>query len=260
MSNTDLDRRIARVRSWIDESSAISVLTGAGISTESGIPDFRGPQGLWTRNPEAEKLATLQHYLSDAEARRRLWRISMDPGMLGMWQAKPNVGHLALVRLEQRHKLHTLITQNVDGLHQAAGNSASRIVEIHGSMREFMCMSCEDRGPIEAVLERVRNGDDDPRCRRCGGILKTRVVSFGQNLFPGDVERAEAGALGCELMLAIGTTLAVYPAASLVPTAKRNGARVVILNGGPTEMDALADELLHGPIGEILPRLVGEPL
>jgi NAD-dependent deacetylase len=254
MADAELERQIERVRSWIDESNAVSVLTGAGISTDSGIPDFRGPKGLWTRNPEAEKQATLQYYLSDPEIRRRSWRMRLEPN--GLWSAEPNAGHRALARLEQRGKLHTLVTQNVDGLHQAAGCSPARVVEIHGSMREFMCMSCDDRGPIERVLERVRAGDDDPRCRSCGGILKTRAVSFGQNLFAGDMERAEAGALGCDLMLAIGTTLAVYPAAAVVPAAKRNGARVVILNADPTEMDFLADELLRGPIGEILPRLV----
>jgi NAD-dependent deacetylase len=259
MSDSGLAGKIARVRGWIEDSNAISVLTGAGISTESGIPDFRGPKGLWTLNPEAEKQANLQYYLSDREVRRRSWQMRLDPdaGMGGLWNAKPNAGHRALARLEQRGKLHTLVTQNVDGLHQAAGNSPARVVEIHGSMREFMCMSCDDRGPIERVLERVRAGDADPRCRSCGGILKTRAVSFGQNLFPGDMERAEAGALGCDLMLAIGTTLAVYPAAGVVPAAKQNGARVVILNSDPTEMDFLADELLRGSIGEILPQLVG---
>lgn len=255
--SSELERSIEQVRGWIDTSDAISVLTGAGISTESGIPDFRGPKGIWTRNPEAEKLSTLQYYVSDPEVRRRSWKMRLEPGgMGGLWDAKPNAGHHALARLEQRGKLHTLITQNVDGLHQAAGNSAARVVEIHGSMREFMCLSCDDRGPIEPVLERVRKGDLDPHCRSCGGILKTRAVSFGQNLFPGDMERAEAGALGCELMLAIGSTLAVYPAAAVVPAAQRNGARVVILNGDPTEMDGLADALLRGRIGEILPRLI----
>jgi NAD-dependent deacetylase len=253
MDDAGLLERIERVRGWIEESSAISVLTGAGISTDSGIPDFRGPQGLWTRNPEAEKLATLQHYLSDPEVRRRSWRMRLEPGAL--WDAKPNRAHRALVELERRGKLHTLVTQNVDGLHQAAGQTPARVVEIHGSMREFMCLGCDDRGPIEVVLERVRAGDDDPRCR-CGGILKTRAVSFGQSLFPGDMERAEAGALACDLMLAIGSTLAVYPAAGVVPLAKQNGARVVIVNGDATEMDFLADALLRGSIGEILPRLV----
>jgi NAD-dependent deacetylase len=253
-----LSQQIDRVRGWIEAADAISVLTGAGISTDSGIPDFRGPKGLWTRNPDAEKQATLQYYLSDPEVRRRSWRMRLDPdaGMGSLWNAAPNAAHHALARLERRGKLHTLVTQNVDGLHHAAGNSAARVVEIHGSMREFMCMSCDDRGPIERVLERVRGGDDDPSCRSCGGILKMRAVSFGQNLFPGDMERAEAGALGCDLMLAIGSTLAVYPAAAVVPAAKQNGARVVIVNGDPTEMDGIADVLLRGRIGEILPRLI----
>ncbi len=254
MSQNDLPGRIERVRAWIDEASAVSILTGAGISTDSGIPDFRGPRGLWTRDPDAEKMATLDYYLSSSEVRRRSWRMRLEPG--GWDDAKPNRGHRALADLERRGKLHTLITQNVDGLHQAAGNSAARVVEIHGTLREFMCMSCGDRGPIARVLDRVRGGDEDPACLDCGGILKAAAISFGQNLFPDDLARAERGALECDLMLAIGTTLAVHPAASVVPAARAAGARVVIVNADPTEMDDLADELLRGPIGEILPRLV----
>jgi NAD-dependent deacetylase len=241
------------VRGWIDSAQAISVLTGAGISTESGIPDFRGPKGLWTRNPDAEKMATLDYYMSSSEVRARSWQSRLEPGV---WDAEPNRGHRALVELERRGKLHTLITQNVDGLHQAAGQSPERVVEIHGTLQEFMCMSCGARGPIAEILERVRAGESDPACQSCGGILKAAAISFGQNLFPEDLARAESGALGCDLMLAIGTTLGVYPAAAVVPTAKRNGARVVIINADATEMDDIADEVLQGQIGDILPRLV----
>ena len=245
---------VERVRDWIDASERIAVLTGAGISTESGIPDFRGPKGLWTRNPEAEKLATLQVYMADPEVRRRSWRSRI--GGEFDWDVEPNRGHHALVELETRGKLLCLITQNVDGLHQKAGVPPERMVEIHGTLQEYMCMSCPERGPIDAVLQRVRAGEDDPPCAHCGGILKTAAVSFGQNLFPGDMERSEWAARECDLMLAVGSTLAVYPAAGVVPLAKQCGARVVIVNGDPTEMDALADLVLRGRIGELLPQIV----
>ena len=245
---------VERVRDWIDESERIAVLTGAGISTDSGIPDFRGPKGLWTKNPEAEKLATLQVYMSDPEVRRRSWRSRI--GGEFDWDVEPNSGHYALAELEKRGKLLCLITQNVDGLHQKAGVPPERMVEIHGTLQEYMCMACPERGPIEAVLRRVRAGEEDPACERCDGILKAAAVSFGQNLFPGDLERSQRAAVECDLMLAVGTTLAVYPVAGVVPLAGQSGARVVIVNGDPTEMDALADAVLRGRIGELLPRIV----
>jgi NAD-dependent deacetylase len=254
MKEADLSAGIAQAREWIEASNAVSVLTGAGISTDSGIPDFRGPKGIWTRDPDAEKMATIDHYMSSSDVRRRSWRMRSEAG--GWHTAEPNEGHRALARLEQRGKLHTLITQNVDGLHLKAGNSRERVVEIHGTLQEYMCMSCGDRGLIEPVIERVRAGDEDPACKACGGILKTATVSFGQSLFAEDLRRAEIGARECDLMLAIGSTLAVHPAASVVPVARASGARVVILNADPTEMDDLADEVLRGAIGEILPQLI----
>jgi NAD-dependent deacetylase len=249
---SDLERDVARVREWIEGARCVVALTGAGISTDSGIPDFRGPQGLWTRNPEAEKMATIQHYMADPEVRRRAWQ-----GRLQSYgrRLEPNAGHRALADLERRGRLDTLLTQNVDGLHHAAGNDPARIVEIHGTVRESVCMGCDDRGPIERVLTRVRAGEDDPPCEQCGGILKSATISFGQGLVAEDLARAEQAALRCDLLLAIGTTLGVYPIAAVVPLAKRAGARIVILNGAPTEMDGLADALLRGSISEILPRL-----
>jgi NAD-dependent deacetylase len=244
--------RIDEVRGWIDAAERVVVLTGAGISTDSGIPDFRGPQGLWTKNPEAEKMATIQHYLADLEVRKRSWK-----GRIASFgtRREPNLGHLALVGLERRGKLHTLITQNVDGLHHDAGSNPDAIVEIHGTVREYLCMGCDDRGPIDRVLDRVREGEEDPACRSCGGVLKSATISFGQGLVGADLERAERAAWQCDLLLAVGTTLGVYPIAGVVPVAKRAGARVVIVNGGPTEMDDLADAVLRGSISEILPRL-----
>jgi len=229
-------------------------LTGAGISTESGIPDFRGPQGIWTKDPSAERLASIEAYLSDPDVRRRAWRNRLESPT---WSAEPNAGHLALVDLERAGKLDTLVTQNVDGLHHAAGNDPSRIVEIHGTMRDVVCLACGDRGPAAPTLERVRQGEEDPACLRCGGILKSATISFGQSLVAEDLVRAEAAAARCDLLLAVGTSLAVYPAAGLVPVAADHGARVVIVNAEPTPYDLLADAVVRQPIGESLPAIVG---
>ena len=178
---------IAEVRSWIDAASRIVALTGAGISTDSGIPDFRGPRGVWTKDPLAEKLSNIHHYLADAEVRKASWQNRLRSAA---WEAKPNAGHLALVSLERRGKLHALVTQNIDELHQIAGNSPGRVVEVHGTMRKFMCWGCGTRGPMQSVLERVRAGEEDPRCEDCGGILKSDTISFGQNLVPEVIDRA----------------------------------------------------------------------
>jgi NAD-dependent deacetylase len=250
-----LEDGIRLVHQWIDEAQRVTVLTGAGMSTDSGIPDFRGPNGVWTKNPEAEKMATLQNWVSDPEVRKRGWksRISSYPR-----RAEPNVGHHCLVELERRGKLHLLITQNVDGLHHDAGSSADRIVEIHGTMREVACLQCSDRHPMQHAVDRVNAGEEDLACEKCGGILKSATISFGQGLVAADLERAEIGARDCDLMLAIGTTLGVSPINGVVPIAKQCGARVVILNAEPTEMDRIADVILRGGIADILPRVVAE--
>jgi NAD-dependent deacetylase len=171
-------------------------------------------------------------------------------------QREPNPGHYALVELEKRGGLHTLITQNVDGLHGLAGSSAERIVEIHGTIREVVCMECGERAPMERALARVRAGEEDPPCRTCGGILKSATISFGQALVQEDLMRAELAARECDLLLAVGSTLSVFPIAGVVPVAKHAGARIVIINAEPTEMDELADAVLRGSISDILPRLV----
>jgi NAD-dependent deacetylase len=247
------DALIRTVREWLRAAERIVVLTGAGISTDSGIPDFRGPQGVWTKNPGAEKMATLQHYMADPEVRKRAWKSRLDTFAV---QRDPNPGHYALVELEKRGVLHTLITQNVDGLHGLAGSSPERMVEIHGTIREVVCMDCGERAPMERALARVRAGEQDPPCRTCGGILKSATISFGQALVQEDLMRAELAARECDLLLAVGSTLSVFPIAGVVPVAKHAGARVVIVNAEPTEMDELADAVLHGSISEILPALV----
>lgn len=229
------------------------MLTGAGISTESGIPDFRGPQGVWTRNPEAEKMATLQYYVSDPDLRVRAWRTRLEHEA---WTAEPNAGHVALAELERKGRLHTLVTQNVDGLHQRAGSSPDRIVEIHGTMRDVMCLSCGERAPMERALERVRAGEADPPCRTCGGILKSATISFGQQLVAEDLERSFAAASGCDLFLAIGTSLVVYPVADLPRVALQAGARLIIINAEETPYDPLAHAVVRDSIGQVLPALV----
>lgn len=241
------------IAGWLRESRNTAVLTGAGISTESGIPDFRGPQGVWTKNPGAERMATLQHYMADREARVRSWRNRIESPMLA--GAEPNPGHFALAELERKGKLQTLVTQNVDGLHLRAGTSPGRLIEIHGNVREFMCMGCGARGPIESVLNRVRAGEDDPACAGCGGILKTATISFGQDLVPEDVARAEEAAASCKCFLAIGTSLTVYPVAYLPQQALRRGAQLVIINAQETPYDGLASAVLRDQIGAVLPGI-----
>lgn len=244
---------IERVRDWLRTARRIVVLTGAGISTESGLPDFRGPQGLWTKDPDAEKLSDIRYYMSDTMIRRKAWLQRLE--MLARL-AEPNRGHLALVELERRGRLRALITQNIDGLHQKAGTSPDLLVEVHGTMRRVRCMQCAWKGPMEDTLARVQAGEADPSCLECGGILKSDTISFGQPLVPAVISRAMRAAATADLLLAVGTSLQVYPVAGAVPVAIDAGARVVILNGEPTPFDELADAVLSGSIGDVLPRLL----
>jgi NAD-dependent deacetylase len=244
----------AQARALIDAAKRVVVLTGAGISTDSGIPDFRGPQGLWTKNPLAEKMSNIHYYLADREVRKLSWQNRLNNPA---WTAKPNAGHMALVELERRKKLHALITQNIDELHQLAGNSPERVIEVHGSMRRFMCWGCGMRGPMQLVLERVRAGEEDPQCRDCGGILKSDTISFGQQLVPEVIDRAMQVAGQADLFLAVGSTLQVYPVAGAVDIARAAGAKVIIVNAQPTAFDDVADAVFPGSISEILPAILG---
>jgi len=245
---------IEQVRGWVESAQRIVVLTGAGISTESGIPDFRGPQGLWTKDPMAEKLSNIHYYMSDPEVRKASWRARLDHPA---WRARPNAGHLAVAALEKRGKLHVLITQNIDELHQRAGNSPEKIVEVHGTVHDVVCMACGMIAPMQQALDRVRAGEDDPPCRDCGGILKSATISFGQPLVPAVIERALRCAGEADLFLAIGTSLQVYPIASAVQIASAQGARIVILNAEETPFDGIAHAVIRDPIGTALPQLIG---
>jgi NAD-dependent deacetylase len=248
----DLDTDLDLIASWLRAAGHVTALTGAGISTDSGIPDFRGPNGVWTRNPDAEKAATIDYYMNDPQLRARAWRNRLDSEM---WTARPNPAHHALVVLERKDALHALVTQNVDGLHHAAGQAPEIVVEIHGNVREAKCMACGRRGPMDETLARVRAGEPDPRCRDCGGILKSATISFGEDLVPDDLHRSQLAAARAEVFLAVGTSLVVYPAAGLPEIALRNGARLVILNAEETPFDPLADAVIRAPLGEALPAL-----
>ena len=242
-------------QSLVAGAHKVVALTGAGISTDSGIPDFRGPDGVWTKDPEAEKLSTISYYVSDPEVRKRSWQRYTEGRI---WSDKsPNAGHAALVALERQGKLHTLITQNIDGLHEAAGTSVELLVEIHGTTRRTRCLSCDDELPMEDTLERVRQGEADPSCLRCGGILKSATISFGQSLVPHDIQRSERASMECDLFLAVGTSLQVFPVAQCVPLAHAAGAPLIIINAEPTPFDSIASAVLRGNITEVLPAVVG---
>ena len=242
------------IRGWIDAAQRVVVLTGAGISTDSGIPDFRGPKGVWTLNPKAERMSDIRYYTTDPEVRRLSWQSRLAHPA---WTAAPNAGHRALAELEQRGKLHALVTQNIDGLHQRAGVSADKVIEVHGTLHTVMCLSCGWRGPMQQTLDRVRAGEQDPECRECSGLLKSDTISFGQQLIPEVIERAMAVSTEGDLFIAIGTTLQVYPVAAAVPKALDAGARVVIINAEATQFDDVADAVVRLPIGEVLPWICG---
>ena len=240
------------VAGWLRESRSTVALTGAGVSTESGIPDFRGPDAIWTRDPKSERLSNIGYYIANPEIRRESWRRRLDHPA---WGAKPNAAHRALAALEAAGRLQLLVTQNIDGLHLAAGSSAERLVEIHGTIRETACLGCGDRRPMREILDRVAGGEEDPPCTECGGILKSATVSFGQNLDPDLLARAEVAAGDAELFVAIGTSLTVYPVARLPEIALDAGARLVIVNAEPTPLDGVAHAVVRGQAGKILTAL-----
>lgn len=251
-----VDRAIDTVSVWVGAATSIVALTGAGISTDSGIADFRGRNGVWTRDPAAERASTLEHYLSSTEVRADAWQRRLTSPA---WTAEPNDGHRALTALHEQGRLAAIITQNTDGLHQLAGTPPSKVVEMHGTMRRVGCVDCGEQAPMERALARVRAGESDPPCRSCGGILKAGTVLFGEGLDPADIDASEAFVRDCDLLIAVGSTLAVYPVAFLPGLAKRSGARFVIVNGRPTEQDEVADAVIRGSISSVLTALVPDP-
>ena len=248
MKGGEVDR-LRTVAAWLAGATEVLVFTGAGISTESGIPDFRGPNGIWrTRDPARY---TIQSFVADPEVRRETWRNRADSPIDS---ARPNAGHRAVVDLERAGLVRVVVTQNIDGLHQEAGSSD--VIELHGTTRQAGCLKCGVRMPIEVVLDRVREGDEDPHCELCGGLLKSATISFGQALIEADVERAMEVAERCDVCLAVGSTLSVWPAAGVPLAAARRGARLVIVNDGETDLDEAASALIQGRCGDVLPALV----
>jgi len=243
---------LERARSVLVGARRIAVLTGAGISTDSGIPDFRGPNGVWTRNPGAEKRSTIDHYRNDPEVRRTAWRIRVESEMFG---ARPNPGHLAVTDLDRQGRLHTLVTQNIDGLHADAGVDPVRLVEIHGTVHLSECLGCAARAPMTETLDRVRGGEVDPGCEHCGGLLKSATIMFGQALVPEDLERAQRAAVEADALVAAGTSLNVYPVAAMVSLALEAGRPVVIVNAEPTPFDDRVAVVVRGSTTTVLPAL-----
>ncbi|WP_458246409.1 SIR2 family NAD-dependent protein deacylase [Streptomyces sp. MAI_2237] len=231
----------------------VAVLSGAGISTDSGIPDYRGPNGLWRRDPEAEKLVTYAYYMGDPEIRRRSWRMRLESQALG---AEPNAAHRAVAALERSGVPVRVVTQNVDGLHQLAGMPARKVLELHGTARQVVCTACHARGSMEDALARVEAGEADPPCLDCGGILKSATVMFGERLDPEVLSQAVAVTKACQVFIAVGSSLQVQPAAGLAGVAADHGARLIIVNAEPTPYDEIADEVVREPIGTALPRLL----
>ncbi len=248
-----MEAGLQKAASLVADARRIVVLTGAGVSTESGIPDYRGPQGVWTTNPKAEQLSTIAPYLTDPEVRQLAWQMRREHAV---WRREPNTSHLALVDLEAQGRLSLLVTQNVDGLHAKARTSAEHLVEIHGSLRHTQCVACDERRPIDEAMQRVEEGNPDPSCRSCGGILKPTVVFFGEGLDEHDLAKAVRSSADADLFLAAGTSLQVHPAAGLPALAKEHGAALIIANDEPTPLDHLADEVVRGRLGEVLPALV----
>jgi NAD-dependent deacetylase len=240
------------VANWIRAAERVTALTGAGISTDSGIPDFRGPNGLWTRDPEAARLVTLDAYMTDPDVRRRSWHARRDHVA---WTARPNAGHKALVDLELAGRLHAIVTQNIDGLHQLAGSDPGRVIEVHGTIFMVVCMTCDDRTTMRSALDRVEAGEPDPPCLDCGGILKSDTISFGQALDQRTLRRAFSSVLESEVLITIGTSLQVHPVAGLVDLALGAKAKVIIVNAEPTPYDEEVHAVLRQPIGAVLPDI-----
>ena len=243
----------ANARALLRQAGRVAVLTGAGISTASGIGDFRGPQGRWTLDPQAERVSTLSWYLNDPDVRANAWRFRAESPV---YNAQPNAAHRALVRLEQGARLTGLITQNTDGLHQLAGSNPELVIELHGNSRTWRCETCRATGPMIEMVRRVRTGEIDPRCPFDSGIVRATTILFEEGLDPATIDASVAAVDEADALLVIGTSLTVHPAAGLVPYAKRRGTSVVIVNAEPTDYDHLAQVLLRGPIAEVVPSIL----
>lgn len=248
----DPTRDIATLRRMLDAARRIVVFTGAGISTESGIPDFRGPNGTWSR----VQPILFQDFVASAEARREAWRRRFE-GEPVMRAAQPNQGHRAVALLVRQGKASAVITQNIDGLHQASGVPEAQVIELHGNSTYAHCLDCARRYEIAALRVAFEREGEVPPCETCGGLVKTATVSFGQAMPEEAMERARRETLAADLFVVLGSSLVVYPAAGFPQIAKRNGARLVIVNNQETELDDMADLVIHHPIGQVMGGAVG---
>jgi NAD-dependent deacetylase len=252
MQEDQLDRKIEEAAAMIAKAGRVVAFTGAGVSTESGIPDFRSPGGIWTKfDPED---FTIDKFLHSAETRRKQWRFLLEGGLFA--QAMPNRAHLAIADLEKLGKLACVITQNIDNLHQRAGNDPAKVFELHGNMNWLRCLDCYEAYRLEDILAKPRTADDVPECERCRGILKPDVVFFGESLPPQALSRATHHASNCDLLLVVGSSLVVYPAAYMPMYAKNAGAKLVIINRDATSYNDMADLVIQHSAGETMSRIL----
>ena len=254
MGNEHVERDIRKVAEMIVNARNVVVFTGAGISTESGIPDFRSPGGIWSRFDPGD--FTIERFLTSQETRRKQWRILLEGGLFA--DAEPNRAHHAVAELEKMGKLTCVITQNIDNLHQKAGNSPDKVYELHGNMRWLRCMDCVRRYPLQEVVDKYRSQFEVPSCEHCQGILKPDVVFFGELLPEMTLRSATLHATQCDLLIVIGSSLVVYPAASIPLYAKGSGAQLVIINNTPTNCDTTADVVINHSAGEVMEKVLAE--
>jgi NAD-dependent deacetylase len=244
------EQQVAELRRMLAKSSRAAVFTGAGISTESGIPDFRSPGGFWTKHQPID----FSDFLASKEMRRETWRrkMAVDESFAA---AEPNRGHRAIAHLVNEGKVGGVITQNIDGLHQKSGVPAEKVIELHGNGTYAHCLRCGQRYELAPIFVAFRVDEEPPVCTRCGGLIKSATISFGQPMPEEPMRRAREETLECDLFLAIGSSLVVYPAAGFPIMAKRGGANLVIINRDPTDLDQLADLVLNLEIGAVLGAL-----
>ena len=248
------DEKIGRIAEMIVKAENVVVFTGAGISTESGIPDFRGPGGFWTKFDPDD--FTIDKYLTSPETRRKQWRFLLSGDLFK--NARPNAAHKAIADLESLGQLNCVITQNIDNLHQKAGNDPGKVLELHGNMRWIRCLGCGERYPLEEILQRNRESEEVPVCGRCSGILKPDVIFFGEALPEETLREATRRANHCDLLIVVGSSLVVYPAAYMPLYAKQTGAGLVIVNLSATPADKIADIVIHASAGEVMGRIMAE--
>jgi NAD-dependent deacetylase len=248
-----MKEQFERVAEWIVTSKWIVVFSGAGLSTESGIPDFRSPGGVWDKyDPED---FYFQNFIASEASREKYWQMATE-----MWEpikkAQPNLAHLAIAELERLDKLDCVITQNIDGLHFKAGNSEEKVLQLHGTAIFVSCLSCQKRYDRNEIQERIKKGQKAPRCDSCGGLLKPATISFGQSMPKKETQEAYHRSSICNLFIVIGSSLVVQPAASMPLVAKRNGAKLVIINRDPTPYDDMADLVIHGQAGPTMASIL----